>query len=102
MVMYFYYLLTVIGVGYFITQSTLMKPIRMKVSLINQLDIRLKLFRWFINKLDGVMNCIYCASFWIGILVYVLIYRHIDIYGVMNAFSCMGLLYVIHNINYNN
>lgn len=93
---YLQYLLAVIGIGYFITLSDLCKPLRMKVSALNKKEI--KGLKFFIDKLDGVVNCIYCASFWIGIGVYYLTYNEISRYTIFFSFSCMGLIYVVKNI----
>lgn len=93
MTTYIYYLLTVIGIGYFITQSDLVKPLRMRFSVLADFNKN-----WFIQKLEGVFNCIYCFSFWNGLIVYILIYEDVSIHTVFSSFSVMGLLYVIHNL----
>jgi len=97
MTYYIYYLLSVIGIGYFITQSELFKPVRVKITLMNN-STKTKVFSWLLNKLDGVLNCIYCASFWIGIGVSALQYKTLNVDTVLSAFSCMGIIYVIHNL----
>jgi hypothetical protein len=98
MMHYLLYLLTVIGVGYFITQSSLVKPIRMKISKINAIEDKLLPFNWFVDKLDGVINCIYCASFWIGLVVYFVMFLELNKWTVFYAFSAMGAIYVIKNL----
>lgn len=93
---YIYYLLSTIGIGYVLTLSDLMKPLRMKVSEINEKDLGLLNLLW--DKLDGVVNCIYCASFWIGIIVYLLINKDFSIHTILYAFSVLGTIYTIKNI----
>lgn len=93
MAYYIYYLLTVIGIGYLITQSDLVQPLRIRFSILAK-----AYNNWFMRKLDGVINCIYCCSFWIGLPVYVLMYEDISFNVVFSAFSVMGLLYIIHNL----
>ena len=93
---YLMYILTVVGIGYFITLSELFKPIRVGVSALNEKNI--KFIGWFIDKIDGVLNCIYCASFWIGIIVSFLLYEEFDMYTVFYGFSCMGFIYVVKNL----
>lgn len=96
---YLYYLLTVIGIGYFITQSDLVKSFRMGVSEFNKKnkDKKFKL-NWPIDKFDGVINCIYCCSFWVGLAVYVGINREFELDTIFNAFSVLGTIYVVKNI----
>lgn len=94
---YAFYLLTVIGIGYVLTESDLMKPFRMAVSTLNQKKI-IQPFKWVIDKFHGVVNCIYCSSFWIGLVVYYLVYEDISKYMVLFAFSAMGTIYVVKNI----
>jgi hypothetical protein len=93
MISYLQYVLAVIGIGYFITQSSLMKSTREYITKLNE---RKKW--WGTEKLDGVVNCIYCASFWIGLFVYYVSYGNLSIEMVLYAFSCMGSIYVINNI----
>ena len=90
---YLKFLLTVIGIGYFITESTLAKPFR---EATTKLDIKLKW--WITNKIQGVFSCIYCASFWIGIIVYYAMNLEINLNTILYAFSCMGSIYVIKNL----
>jgi len=93
MTIYIYYLLTVIGIGYFVIQSDLMKKFRMNITIATEAYPW-----WFMEKIDGVVNCIYCASFWIGLIVAIIIYEEATIHTIFSAFSCMGILYVIHNL----
>jgi hypothetical protein len=96
-----YYILTVIGLGYFLTLSDLMKPYRVFVSSVKQKEMMTPIkFLW--DKFDGVVNCIYCASFWIGIVVYYAMFRHFSIHTVFYAFSAMGSIYVIKNLFHTN
>ncbi len=88
--------MTVIGIGYFVTLSDLMKPFRMAVSEFNQ-DLEFP-FKWIVDKFDGVVNCIYCCSFWVGLGVYVGIYEVLNIHTVFSAFSVLGVIYVVKNI----
>ena len=94
---YTQYLLTVVGLAYFLTLSDLMKPIRMRFSVLNMKKI--KGISWLTDKIDGVINCIYCASFWLGIVAYYLLYNDISKYTVLFPFSVMGLIYIVKNIN---
>lgn len=93
---YLFYILTVIGIGYFVTQSDLLKPFRMAVSKLNR-DLVFP-SSWLVNKFDGVINCIYCASFWIGVIVYQVVYLEISVYSVLYPFSAMGSIYVVKNL----
>jgi hypothetical protein len=94
---YLIYLLTVLGIGYFITESSLVKSTREYVSKLNNKDLR-QPFKWILDKFNGVINCIYCASFWIGIVVFYIMYWKLDKWTILYAFSCMGAIYVIKNI----
>ena len=96
MTQYVYYILTVIGISWFITESSLATPFRMFVSKIN--NKKYLLIKWFVDKFDGVLNCVYCCSFWVGLVVYVLIYRDFSYYMVLNAFSVLGVIYIVKNI----
>ena len=96
---YVVYIFTVIGIGYFITESSLAKPFRMKVTKINDINHRFKPVSWLFDKFDGVVNCIYCCSFWVGLGVYILMFEEISILTVLTAFSCMGVIYVVKNIH---
>ena len=95
MTSFIYYILTVIGIGYFITSSDLMKPFRMAVSKLNK-DLDLP-FKWIVDKFDGVINCIYCCSFWLGIGVYYGMFIPESSY-IFYPFSVMCTIYVIKNI----
>ena len=97
MTTYVYYLLSVIGIGYLITQSELFKSFRVRITLLKELR-KGRGFEWSTNKLDGVVNCIFCASFWIGLAVYPIMFEFTITGAVFSAFSCMGTLYVIHNV----
>ena len=71
---YLFYILTVIGIGYFVSMSDLAKPFREWVAKINSTEKKYKMYEWIWDKLEGVTSCIYCASFWIGISVYYIMY----------------------------
>ena len=101
MVHYLTYLFTVIGIGYFITESSLVKPIRERITTVNQI-VKNKRIGLLFDKFDGVMNCIYCASFWIGIAVYYTMYLDFSKWTILYAFSCMGVIYIIKNIQTKN
>ena len=88
------YILTVIGAGYVLTQSDIAKPLRMKVSKARD-NIKNKPVKWLVDKLDGIVNCIYCASFWIGMALYSLIYQEISFNLIFQPLIVMGFLYVI-------
>ncbi len=90
---YLFYILTVIGISYFVTQATLTKPIREALSTLH-----VKKKWWITDKISGVVNCIYCSSFWIGIAVYYSIHLDTSINTILHAFSCMGAIYVVKNI----
>ena len=95
---YLVYLLTVIGIGYFVTQSDLIKPIRERVTTINVINKKFAPVNWLWDKFDGVINCIYCASFWIGLATYFVMYESFNRWTIFYAFSAMGSIYVIKNI----
>lgn len=90
---YIKFLLTVIGIGYFITESTLAKPFREATTKLN-----IKLKWWITDKIQGVFSCIYCSSFWIGIIIYYITQNKIEIDTILYAFSSMGSVYVLKNI----
>jgi len=85
---YIYYILSVIGLGWFISESSLLKSFRMKVSVFKTKAEKEKYtLKWFIDKFDGVINCIYCCSFWVGIGVYFLIeIKYNSIHSILSAF----------------
>ena len=94
---YLYYILSTIGIGWFITESDLMKPIRMSVSTLNnKLEYPFKIV---VDKLNGILNCIYCVSFWIAIGVYFIHYIDSELlHCVLSAFSVLGVIYIVKNI----
>jgi hypothetical protein len=95
---YLQYILSVIGAGWFITSSELLKPFREYISSI--ITPKIKSLKWLLNKVDGVVNCIYCCSFWIAIFGYYLVQFNNDItHCIINAFSILGFIYVVKNIN---
>jgi len=96
---YLFYLLTVIGIGYFVSMSDLVKPIREWIARVNSTDKKYIMYRWLWDKLEGVSSCIYCASFWIGILVYFMMHKQLDITAMFNAFSVMGFIYLAKTIS---
>jgi hypothetical protein len=68
------FLLSTVGLAVGFTRSTLIKPIREKVSRLNQLANSIDkkdYFVWYINEL---LNCVYCASIWTGVFMYLSIY----------------------------
>jgi hypothetical protein len=94
---HYHYILTVIGISYVITESGLVEPFREAVIKFNE-DLVFP-FGWFVNKFEGIITCIYCCSFWIGIIVCLLIklgITEIDI--LFNAFSVLGTIYIVKNI----
>lgn len=96
---YIHYLLAVIGIGYFITGSDLAQPFREWVTTVNQIQKKFKPVNWIWDKFDGVLDCIYCCSFWVGIGVCFLVQvdcKYVDI--LLNAFSVLGLIYIVKNI----
>jgi len=94
---YVYYLLSVIGIGYFITGSDLAEPFR---EWIKEVQVKGKILLWIVEKLYGVISCIYCCSFWLGLGVYGLGYLDNQIIDlVLSAFSVMGLIWIVKNIN---
>jgi hypothetical protein len=93
---YIKFILTVIGIGYFITESSLAKPFREATT-----KLKIKHQNWITDKIQGVFSCIYCASFWIAIAVYLVTKSTINIETVLYAFSCMGSIYVIKNFSAN-
>jgi hypothetical protein len=96
---YLFYLLTVIGIGYFLTTSDLAKPFREWVAKINEKKVKFKPLNFIWDKFDGVVSCIYCASFWIGIAVFFIINKQFNIDTIFNAFSVMGFIYVAKTIS---
>ena len=96
---YLFYLLTVIGIGYFVSMSDLAKPFREWVANINETKVKFKPLNWLWDKLEGVTSCIYCASFWIGIAVYFMMYKQFDVTTVFSAFSVMGFIYIVKTIS---
>ena len=97
MTYYIIYILTVIGMGYVLTLSDIAKPFRMRMSKINE-EVYLQPFSWIFDKIDGVVNCIYCASFWIGMVVFYLMYGQVNRFLVLYAFSAMGAVYIIKTL----
>ncbi len=94
---YLYYILTVIGIGWFITESSLVKPFREGVSKL--LTDLVNPTKWVVDKFDGVINCIYCCSFWAAIGVYFLSYSESEIvHCILSAFSVLGAIYIVKNM----
>jgi len=91
---YLKFILTVIGIGYFITESTLAKPFREATT-----RLKIKHENWITDKVQGVFSCIYCASFWIGIILYLIIHSTLNTETALYAFSCMCAIYVIKNFS---
>jgi len=97
MVEYLYYILTVIGIGWFITESSLLKTFRENIS---KLSTKYKYpLKWILDKFEGVVNCIYCCSFWVGIGIYFIMYLDYEIISsILSAFSVLGTIYIIKNV----
>ncbi len=96
---YLFYLLTVIGIGYFVTISDLAKPFRDWVAKINERKVKFKPLNFIWDKFYGVVSCIYCASFWIGIVVFFAMNKQLNMNTIFNAFSVMGFIYVAKTIS---
>lgn len=95
---YLYYLLSVLGMGYFITGSDLYEPVRNYILLINRAKRRYKKRRFMLNKIEGVITCIYCCSFWVALPMYYIAYSNSEIvHMVLSGFSLMGLIWIVKN-----
>jgi ABC-type multidrug transport system permease subunit len=68
------FVLSATGLAYGITISNLLKPLREKVSEINQVKNSIERKNLFVWYLDGLLNCVYCCAFWTSILAYLCIY----------------------------
>ena len=68
------FVLSATGLAYGITISNLLKPLREKVSEINQVRNSIERKNLFIWYLDGLLSCVYCSAFWTSILAYLCIY----------------------------
>lgn len=93
-----FFLLTVTGVGYLLTEASIFKPFRMFVSNLHSK----KMFQplgWILEKFDGVVNCIYCSSFWIGIIVYNIMIWKLSWWSIFYAFAAMGFIHVIKTLS---
>lgn len=94
---YLYYILAVIGIAYVITESSLFKPFRKAIAKFNT-DLVLP-FKWFVDKFDGVIHCIYCASFWVAIGIYFIMYNESEIvHSILSGFSVLGAIYIVKNL----
>jgi hypothetical protein len=99
MIKFIYYILTVIGIGYVLTGSDLLQSFRDRVSVINAIQKKFKPVNWLWDKFDGVVHCIYCASFWIGVGVYFLMdYECAYLHAIFSAFSVLGTIYIVKNL----
>ena len=77
--------------------SELALPLRAKISEITR-DNKDSMFRSVFSKLDGVLNCIYCSSFWVGAAVYFAMNQTFNLEMVFHGFASMGTIYVVKNI----
>jgi len=68
------FVLSATGLAYGITISNLLKPLREKVSEINQIKNSIERKNLFIWYLDGLLNCVYCCALWTSVLAYLCIY----------------------------
>ena len=94
---YLYYLLSVIGIGYFITGSDLLESFREAVKEYNH-DFRFP-FNWIVDKFEGLITCIYCCSFWVALPMYYIAYSNSEIvHMIITGFSVMGLIWIIKNL----
>ena len=68
------FVLSATGLAYGITISNLLKPLREKVSEINQIKNSIERKNLFIWYLDGLLNCVYCCALWTSVLAYLCIH----------------------------
>jgi hypothetical protein len=94
---YLHYILTVIGIGWFTNKSSLMMPMRKFIA--EQTDKDYTPFMFLIKKLNGILSCIFCASFWIGLGVFFTIdIQCVYLEAVFSAFSVLGTVYIVENV----
>jgi len=46
--------------------------------------------------IDGVLNCVYCFSFWVGLVLGLFLFGW---FGIFTALSCFGFTLVFHQKN---
>lgn len=91
---YLIYILATIGGGYFVTQSELMESFREYIRDVSPKYIPLILLEGFY----GVITCVYCASFWIGVSLYWVMFAELTPYALIYPFSVMGVIWITKNI----
>ena len=97
MLMILIFILTSLGVTATIVRSKLFRPVREKVSSIAQ-KVTVKPIKWGVNKVNTVMNCETCCSFWIGMPVYVAVYLDISRFIVIFGFISLAVNHIVFNL----
>lgn len=90
MIQFLAFLFGSLGLSYIVTQSDLLAPFRMYISLKE--ENTKKIIWWYISKL---INCIKCFGFWSGIFCYIFIYGF-SYFMIIFGFVSVGFIHLVY------